>query len=138
MSTTRLILILLLFAWARPLPAQSNDVAKRFEEIQARAAKGEAEAQCQLGGCYRTGEGVATNAVEAVKWYRQAAAQDYAQAQNALGNCYSMGPGRGQERGGSRQVVSPGRGDKGSPKPKTTSGPAICRARAWPRTARKR
>ncbi len=39
------------------------------------------------------GQGVATNYVEAVKWFRKAAEQNYAQAQCNLGVCYAMGQG---------------------------------------------
>ena len=44
------------------------------------AEQGDAEAQYNLGNCYRYGEGVEQNYEKAVEWYRKAAEQDYADA----------------------------------------------------------
>jgi uncharacterized protein len=66
---------------------------KRCEEIRAKAERGDAQAQCDLGDCYLRGEGVTRNAVEAVKWYRKAAQQGFAQAQCYLGLSYEFGNG---------------------------------------------
>ena len=41
------------------------------------AEQGHANAQCNLGYCYKYGEGVETNKAEAVKWYRKAAEQGH-------------------------------------------------------------
>jgi hypothetical protein len=49
--------------------------------------------QLYQGVCYATGEGVAKNEAEAVKWYRKAADQNFAAAQYALGLCYRNGQG---------------------------------------------
>ena len=54
------------------LKAMEGD-AKALAELRGRAEKGEADAQRYLGTMYRTGEGVAKDEVEAVKWYRKAA-----------------------------------------------------------------
>jgi len=51
---------------------------KRFEDTKAKAEKGDAQAQCNLGLCYEEGAGVAKDAAEAVKWYRKAADQGHA------------------------------------------------------------
>jgi uncharacterized protein len=64
-----------------------------FEEIKAQAEKGEAGAQFDLGVCYHNGEGVATDAAEAVKWYRKAAEQGEVKAQFILGAHYESGQG---------------------------------------------
>ena len=57
------------------------------------AEQGFAKAQFSLAGCYREGEGVAKDVVEAVKWYRQAAEQAFVLAQYNLGACYYKGEG---------------------------------------------
>ena len=44
-------------------------------------------------GAYANGQGVAKDEVEAVKWYRKAAAQNYADAQVNLGICCANGRG---------------------------------------------
>ena len=60
------------------------------------ADQGDARAQCNLGGCYANGEGVAQSYDEAVRWYRKAADQGYARAQCNLGVCYANGWGVAQ------------------------------------------
>src|ERR1035438_8400587 len=82
----------------RQLYAQLSNVALgQLEDIKIKAEKGDAEAQCRLGTCYRVGQGVETNYVEAVKWYRKAAEQNYAAAQTKLGMCYFGGLGVPQD-----------------------------------------
>jgi TPR repeat protein len=49
---------------------QTNTTPEQFENTKAKAEKGDAEAQCHLGNCYRIGQGVETNYIEAVNWYR--------------------------------------------------------------------
>jgi len=65
----------------------------KFQEYQAKAEQGDAEAQFNLGFCYDDGRGVAKNYAEAVKWYRKAAGQNFAPAQFNLGYCYANGQG---------------------------------------------
>ena len=50
-------------------------------------------AMLELGICYHAGMGVASNHVEAVKWYRKAAERGYAAAQFCLGACCHHGVG---------------------------------------------
>ncbi len=57
------------------------------------AEQGLAEAQFNLGVCYKKGEGVPQSYSEAVKWYRKAAEQGLAEAQYNLGVCYKKGEG---------------------------------------------
>lgn len=57
------------------------------------AERGDANAQYRLGSCYSNGDGVETNKVEAVRWYRMAAEQGIAGAQGSLGMCYANGDG---------------------------------------------
>ena len=72
---------------------------KHFEETQAKAEQGDAEAQYGLGICYYDGLGVTKNAVEAVKWFRKAAEQNDAEAQEELGGCYERGEGVAKDEG---------------------------------------
>ena len=46
-----------------------------------------------LGACYCTGEGVAVDKAEAVKWFRMAAGQGHPPTQAMLGMCYLSGEG---------------------------------------------
>jgi TPR repeat protein len=63
------------------------------EELRARAERGDAAAQYNLGVCYDDGEGVAQDHREAANWYRKSALQGYAEAQFTLGFCYQKGEG---------------------------------------------
>jgi len=55
------------------------------------------EAQFNLGGCYKRGEGVVTNFIIAVEWYRKSAEQNLASAQFNLGLCCVRGQGTKQD-----------------------------------------
>lgn len=55
------------------------------------AEHGEAEAEYRLGLAYENGQGVETNIVAAVKWYRKAAELGRADAQRQLGRLYAWG-----------------------------------------------
>ena len=55
-----------------------------FDEMHAAAQQGEAAAQCYLGICYQTGQGVAQDYVEALRWYRRAAEQGNTGAAEAV------------------------------------------------------
>ena len=46
-----------------------------FEELLAKAEKGDAEAQYQLGCCYYEGDGVEQNYEQAVYWWTKSAEQ---------------------------------------------------------------
>lgn len=69
-----------------------------FNHFHNKAAKGNANAQYQLGFLYLNGEGVEKNAYEAVKWFRLAAEQGYLPAIYYLGLCYSDGEGVNQDK----------------------------------------
>jgi TPR repeat protein len=77
------------------LGGQPGDVAdrNRLAELRANAARGDAKFQNELGLRFAKGQGVPTNVVEAVKWFRKAAAQDYAAAEFNLGVSYALGRG---------------------------------------------
>ena len=64
-----------------------------FKETKAKAEKGDAEAQVNLGLMYANGSGVVKDEAEAVKWYRKAAEQGLADAQLSLGFMYDDGNG---------------------------------------------
>ena len=74
--------------------AQQDEAARsRFLAREAKAKQGDAGAQFTLAVCYYQGDGVEKDFVEAVKWFRKAAAQGDAAAQYNLGVCYANGTG---------------------------------------------
>jgi S1-C subfamily serine protease len=76
------------------LPDATNSVASStIEETKAKAEKGDAIAQQNLGVYYALGQGVTKDNVEAVRWYRKAAEQGLAEAQLDIGRCFSSGQG---------------------------------------------
>ena len=72
---------------------QVTNNATKIAELRAKADKGDAAAQTDLGQMYEQGNGVPEDYAEAVKWYRKAAEQDYAHAQFQLGDMYDLGQG---------------------------------------------
>ncbi|MDG1074549.1 MAG: tetratricopeptide repeat protein, partial [Methylophilaceae bacterium] len=66
-------------------------------DCRVKAEKGNAVAQLNLGFMYSSGQGVAQDYKEAVKWYRLAAEQGYVAAQTNLGFMYSSGQGVAQD-----------------------------------------
>ena len=76
------------------LPLMGDDAAKKkFEEMKAKAEKGNASAQSNLGVMYQYGLGVPEDDKEAVKWFRKAAEQGHLFAQYNLGVMYDNGLG---------------------------------------------
>lgn len=57
------------------------------------AEEGDPAAQYILAGCYKYGDGVEENPVEAVRWFRIAAENGDKHAQRSLGLCYARGEG---------------------------------------------
>jgi TPR repeat protein len=86
---------LVIWPWATSLSiAQPNDSdRKAFEAVQAKAEKGDAEAQLQLASFYTDGIGVARDLTKAAKWHRKAADQGLARAQLEVGLDYAAGTG---------------------------------------------
>lgn len=79
---------------ASPLArGQAADSQADFSEVKAKAEAGDADAQNKLGLAYLRGQGVATNAVQAVAWFRKAAEQGYGESQYHLGRRYVKGEG---------------------------------------------
>ena len=69
------------------------DPKKELAATKAKAAKGDAEAQCNLGFIYDLGQSVEKDYAEAAKWYRNAADQNFAAAQFRLARLYAGGLG---------------------------------------------
>ena len=64
-----------------------------FLLLQKAAARGDAEAQYNLGWMYSNGEGVPKNIAKTFEWFQKAAAQQHADAQYNLGLMYRDGEG---------------------------------------------
>lgn len=64
---------------------------------QLAAENNDAEAQFELAEAYRTGDGIAENPAEALRWYRAAAELGHADAQNNLGAMYLAGTGTAKD-----------------------------------------
>ena len=94
----RWFLVFLLGSAAIQMPAQQSEADRKLlAETRAKAENGDAEAQNRLGIFYFSGQGVAKDMVQAVKWYRKGAEQNYAAAQCNLGGCYFTGQGVAQD-----------------------------------------
>ena len=78
-----------------PCPlVRASDTNAEFTLLQAKAEKGDAQSQFELGQVFYSGKfGEATNYLEAVKWFHKAAEQNHATSQNNLGACYANGQG---------------------------------------------
>jgi len=68
---------------------QSDKVTRDLARLHAKAERGDAGAQYELGRAYAE----IWNAAEATRWYRKAAEQGIAEAQYALGQYYVAGEG---------------------------------------------
>src|ERR1035437_5140497 len=90
-----LLIVFLLGNVVFQLPAQQSKAdGKLLADLRAKAEKGDAQSQCELGKAFGGGGlGVAQDKAEAVKWYRKAAEQDVAFAQVQLGIYYYNGGG---------------------------------------------
>jgi hypothetical protein len=71
-----------------PAPGQAE-----IARVLQLAEGGDAKAQLQLAGLYRTGRGVARDDQAAIRWYRAAAEKGLAEAQFELGKVYDTGTG---------------------------------------------
>jgi TPR repeat protein len=95
-------LLFLLASGVFQLPAQqSEEDRKLLADIRAKAEKGDAQSQFELGNTFYFGNlRAAKDKGEAVKWYRKAAEQNDAQAQYNLGSlrCICCSPSTNQVR----------------------------------------
>lgn len=64
-----------------------------FEVCKVKANKGDAKAQCDLGSCYYSGDGVGKSYTKAVEWFKKSSMQGYGPATRNLGVCYQYGLG---------------------------------------------
>lgn len=86
------VLILLMLAPPSIAAAEAQPPA-HVQELRARAANGDAEAQFNLGGIYFKGREVAQDYAESAKWLRLAATSGHPLAQYNLGMMYDSGQG---------------------------------------------
>ena len=90
MSKKFFITIIICAMTAIHVSAQANiDIANLRTEAQA----GNVKAQVRLANCLLSGQGVAVNHSEAVKWYSMAAEKGNTEAQFNLAYCYENGIG---------------------------------------------
>src|ERR1039457_2797619 len=89
----RWFLLFLLVGTVFQLSAQQSEADRKLlADVRAKAEKGDAQSQYELGVALSFGAlGVAKDAVAAVSWYRKAAEQNLAAAQYNLGVCYEQG-----------------------------------------------
>jgi uncharacterized protein len=99
MNTFKLLAVLLaslLLAGSSVMAQSAGQVTakqKTIEDLKQVAYAGDVSAQVRLGVIYLTGDGVAKDDVEAVKWLRKAAEQDSALAERYLAEMYFKGRG---------------------------------------------
>ena len=83
--------------WYRKAVEEGDMVSYGVQLYRENAELGDAEAQYQMGGLYRLGNGVEQDYAEAEEWYRRAAEQDHVEAQYWLGRLYEGGLGVEQD-----------------------------------------
>ncbi len=89
-----LIPAVLLLVCGSALAAQPAEADRKlFKDTKARADKGDATAQLQLGNLYFSGTGITRDLPKGVKWHRKAAEQGLAAAQYQLALDYRIGEG---------------------------------------------
>ncbi len=77
--------------FARVIPQDAKE--QTLAELKNRAGAGDARAQVQVGLAYESGDGVAADDAEAVKWFQKAADQDDAEGERYLAEMYVQGRG---------------------------------------------
>lgn len=88
---------LLLIAIACVLVTATRTDADEIQDLKAKAEKGDAAAQHDLGQRYAAGNGVAKDEQAALGWFRKAAQREYVPAYVSLGSVYSHGFGVKQD-----------------------------------------
>ena len=78
-------------------PPLEELIDPEIADLRARAEQDDLAAQVSLGDIYDTGEGIAQDAGEAVRWYRRAAEQGDVAVQVKLGGMYFAGRGVPQD-----------------------------------------
>lgn len=92
METHRTMSVFLLVAWAC-LAVCSSAGGSELDALKERAARGDAEAQFQLGRAYFRGEGMPKDEKKAFEWTEKSAQQENADAMTNLGFFYTQGIG---------------------------------------------
>lgn len=89
------------YVWTMEGKKTPQQVRDKFEQYQARAAQGDAEAMYHLSRAYAASYGTERNIEESMRWLRQSAELGYAVAQETLGYFLLMGEntGRNPEEG---------------------------------------
>lgn len=87
----RIALLIRAFVLAQPATADE------LTEITAKATKGDAAAQFELGRRYSSGEGVTKDEAQALAWFQKAAAQGHTKAEVSLGSIFAHGFGVPQD-----------------------------------------
>jgi TPR repeat protein len=96
MRTTLIPVLLCAAGMLLPCVHAQQSAADRqaLAELRAKAEKGDAQSQFDLGAAFSLGKfGLATNYMEAASWLRKAAEQNLPPAQCNLGVCYERGDG---------------------------------------------
>jgi TPR repeat protein len=102
METHRTMSVFLLVAWAC-LAVCSSAGGSELDALEERAARGDAEAQFQLGRAYFRGEGVPKDEKKAFEWIEKSAEQGNIDAINSMG--YLALHGEGEARDEEQAVV---------------------------------
>ncbi len=93
------VFLLLGFCGTFQSPAQTSEADRKlFRDTQARADKGDAEAQLAVGNLYFSGTGVSKNLGKGAKWHRKAAEQGLPAAQYQLALDYMLGEGLKEDK----------------------------------------
>jgi TPR repeat protein len=88
------LLVVSLFLWSVSMTwAAPALTGTPIAEVQARAAKGDADAEMELARRYAEGDGLAKDLAKAAKWHRKAAEQGLAAAEFQMGMDYANGLG---------------------------------------------
>lgn len=82
--------------WRTVLDTQNGEEETLLETFRL-ATLGDPDAQCDIGLCYATGDGLETDEYEATEWFHKAAEQGHAGAQYLLGVSYYYGQGVGED-----------------------------------------
>ncbi|MFZ6875173.1 tetratricopeptide repeat protein [Undibacterium sp. Di27W] len=72
---------------------EQGDFDSALESFKAAAAKGNADAQFNLGLMFLNGEGVPQDYKQALRWFEQSASKDNVRAQVNIGRMYAKGKG---------------------------------------------
>ncbi|MBA4382671.1 MAG: sel1 repeat family protein [Sideroxydans sp.] len=100
---------------------EKEDYPTALKEWKALAAKGDAEAQFQLGVMYGSGMGVESNIDTAVQWYSKAAKQNHAKAAHVMSIAYRGGQGVKKDEAASLEWLKKA-AELGAPRAQNTLG----------------